>query len=528
MFYQYSIELDVDDNRAYTNGLCALENVRDIQWAVGMNAPYAAISNPATMQITLANNDGRYALDNPAALYYGKIFPGRLIRVRMMYNGTTVTMTELRITTTKEDFGEFILMPILVIHCEDKIRELLAFEYAPKLQQNVRVDEVLTELHKTARVVWPNNRGYFFIDVDSIDGPQLIYDVDDTDFEQAVTTLEWAGDHLGQTGQGNAQRLIRDLMKAEIFGMYFFQPRTGLYRFLNRHHATNAVSSYTLQTGGGYLTSAQPKRGLNPYGEGPLNRMVLDYMPRSTGATASILYSSDSVPFVMRANTTKKIRGRFFDPDNENARVGGVDVILPQDNVDITANSLEDGTGDDKVALLSISREIKASSIEFTIENKTAERIWVTKLQCRGTPLISFKKETIEARNVDSLHAYDPFEQNDSVILADESIVQAMGDMLVNLFGTPRLVLERITLALVDGTATHVLDAVQDLTIGDCITVQNTNQTHDKDYIIVGELHRANVSAGRHEVTYVLRAAEYNHLFMIDSSVIDGTDILDV
>lgn len=523
MVYQYSVELDVDDNRLYSSGLAKLENIRAIQWAAGMNAPYAHISNPATMQITLANSDGRYALDNPNALYYNKIFPGRLIRVRLTYNGSTVTMTELRITNTREDFGEFVLMPTLIIDCADKVKELLEFEYAPPLQQNVRADEALTELHKAARVVWPNNRSYFFIDVDSIGGTKLIYDLDDTDFDAAVTTLEWVGDHLGQAGQGNAQRLIRDLMKAEVFGLYFFQPRTGKYRFLNRHHATNAVSSTTFRTDG-YMTSAQTRRGLNPYGQGPLNRLTLDYMPRSTGTAASILYSSDSVPFVMRANTTKKIRGRFFDPDTENARVGGVDVILPQDGVDITANSAEDGSGTDKLSLLSISREIKASNIEFTIENNTAERIWITKLQCRGTPLISYKKETIEAQNVDSLYAYDPFEAHDSVILADESIVQAMGDMLVNLFAEPRLVLERVTLVVADAIAA----SVQTLTIGNCVTIQNINETHLKDYIIVGELHRANIAQGRHEVTYVLRAVEYTALFMVDSSVIDGTDVLDV
>src|SRR5688572_26101488 len=107
MSYTYSVELDIDDDRAYTNGLCKLQGVTAIDWVAGMNAPYAQISNPANMRISLSNHDGRYDLDNPSSLYYGQIHPGRLIRVRVTYNGVTETMTELRIVNVPETFGEF-------------------------------------------------------------------------------------------------------------------------------------------------------------------------------------------------------------------------------------------------------------------------------------------------------------------------------------------------------------------------------------------------------------------------------------
>lgn len=522
MIYDYSVELDINDDRAYTNGLCKLEGVTAIDWVAGMNAPYTAISNPANMRIVLSNQDGRYDLDNPNSLYYGAINPGRLIRVRITYNGVTATMTELRIATVSENFGEFVTMPTLQITCTDKIKELLDFEYAPILQQDVRTDEGLTELHKSTRVVWPNNRSYFFIDVDEVDGPQQIYDLDDIDFDEGQTTLEWLGDHLGQSGQGNAQRLIRDLLKAEVFGVYFFQPRTGMYRFLNRHHATNASSTATFSTQD--ITNAQPRRGINPYGMGPLNTLTLDYMPRAVGAVGAILYSSDSVPFQVRPNSTKKIRGRFFDPNVADARVGGVDVIPPQDNVDIIANRQEDGSGADVLNQLVVSHSIKASQIEYVIENPTAQPIYVTTLQVRGTPLISYKKEMVEARNVDSLHTYDAFEAHDALILADEDTVQTIGDMLVNLFGEPRMVLERVTLKV----AAAIAEDVQSLSMGDVTTIQNTNGTHVKDYMIMGEQHRVQIGGGLHEVTYVLRAVEYNNLFKIGSSLIDGTDVLDI
>ena len=524
MIYTYSVQLDVDDTRAYTNGLAELQNVMVLDWWAGMNQPYQNISNPAGMRITLANHDGRYSQDNSSAQYYSKLNPGRLIRVRMTYNGVTETMTELRITDVQETFGEFVTVPTIMITCSDKIKELLEYEYAPVLLQDARTDEGLTELHKTARVIYPNNRSYFFIDVDSIDGTKELYNLDDTDFEQGRTTIEFLGDHLGQGSQSSAQKLVRDLMKAEVFGLYFFQPRTGLYRFLNRLHAIQETSAAIFRTDDKYITTAQPVRGRNPYGMGPLNIMTIDYAARVQGAVGSVLYSSNAVPFYVQPNSTKKIRGRFFDPNADNARVGGIDVIPPQPQVDIIANNQEGGGGADRLADLNISHSIKASSIEFSINNPNTNRIWITTLQVRGTPLTLYSKETVEAKNVDSIYNYDAFEAHDSVILSDIDTIQSIADMLVNTFGTPRTTIEKVNITVSPDIAATVLT----LTMGSMITLKNVNETHDKEYLIMGELHRANVAQGKHEVGYILRAKETTSLFMIDTSSIDGTDVIDI
>lgn len=524
MVYQYKVQLDVDDTRAYTSGLCDLYGVTEVNWSAGMGVPYQQISTPAMLRIVLSNADGRYDIDDENSDYYGLIHPGRLIRVQSILEGVTVTMTELRIVDVQEVFGEFVLFPTLVITCQDKIKELLEFEYDAPLQQDVTTDEPITEIHRTAEVVWPNNRSYFFVDQDAIDGTKELYNLDDIDFQTGRTTLNWAGDALGQGGQSNAQRIIRDMLKAEIFGIYFFQPRTGMYRFLNRLHATDTAASVALRTDGNYLTQAQTSRGRNPYGLGPLNTMKINYIPRVVGTPSTIIYTADDVPIRLEPHTVKTIRARYYDPDNDDARIGAVDVIPLQRGVDITINRKANGSGQDALKRVAIQHEAQANVSIITLENTKNKRVYVTSLQVRGTPLITYQRKSVEARNDESFYRYDAFAADDTVVLENEETVQALANMLVNAFGEPRKVVERLSLVVTD----EIAETVQSLTIGDCVTVQNSNETHNQKYMIVGEQHRVQWAIGRHDVTYILRQAKITSLFMIDSSEIDGTDILDI
>ncbi len=525
MSYTYLVELDVDDNRAYSSGLAALENVTYLEWSAGMNQPYLSISNPALLRMTLNNKDGRYSQDDSSAAYYGLLHPGRLIRVRTIHNGTTETMTELRITDVSDTFGEFVLYPQVQIVCMDKIKELLSMEYYPPLQQDVRGDEVLTKIHETAEVVWPNNRSYFFIGEDSIDGVKQLYGGTDTDFDEALTVLDWVGDHLGQDKQGNAQRLIRDVLKAEVFGMYYFQPRTGMYCFRNRRHSKTTPLVTTFRTDGSYLTAAQTSNGRNPYGMGPLNKIELSYKPRSVGGVGAVLYANtNEIRIPVNIEKPKKIRGKFFDPDNENARVGGVDVIPPQRGIDYVANNQADGSGGDRTNDIIVSYTITGSSIEYVITNPTHPPVYMTTLQVRGTPLIAYKDEVVESQNDESFYSYDGFDASDSLIISDGETVQAIADMLVNLFGEPLKTIDRLSLVVSEEIAAYA----QVLTIGNKINVRNSNETHDADYIIMGEQHQIQIERGLHNVHYTLRAVDILSLFTIDTDVIDGRAVIDI
>ena len=528
--YTYTVEIDVDDDGLYGSGLALLDGVKSLSWRAGMMSPYDSISKESQLQIRLDNTDGRYSQEDTTALYYGVIVEGRLIRVRTIYNGTSVTMTELRIvrisSTAGDRAGEFRPMAEVRLVCTDLIKELLRYDYIAPLQQNVAADEVLNKLHDSAHVVWPSEKFYFFIDQDSIDGAKEIYHRDDTAFDVGNTSLEWVGDHLGRDNRAsNAQRLIRDLLLAEVYGIYFFQPRTGAYTFYNRLHSRQTSVTTIIDLADEAVTAITPVRGRNPFGVGAMNELTISYEPRQQGVEG-VVFTSDNVPIRVAASQTQTIRGKYRDPDNETASVGATDIIPLQRGVDFIGNESPDGTGTDYTRYIFISQNVGGSSIELVLyARKVGDPIYVTTLQARGTPLTVYNKETVISRDGDSIHAYGLQQQKMNLaLLGDHDLVQNIAAMLVSHFATPTNVIDNITLLVTDDNAV----TLQTLTIGDIVTIINSDNTHEKDYMIMSEQHAVNIAAGSHTVTYVTRNIDTSSIFTIDTSSIDGPDVLDL
>ncbi len=529
MIYTYSIDLDIDDDRTYTDGLAALVDVKGLRWSAGMLAPYDNIAASAELRVTLNNKSGRYSLDDTNALYYNKLLTGRLVRVQTTYQGTTVTMTELVIAEIEQSLGErpgeTNPEPEVVLICRDHIKQLLGYEYFPVLQQNVRPDEAFTKLHETANVVWPSEKFYIFVDVDSIDGTLNIYNTtEDTDFEQALTTLDWVGDHMARNKRHSAQVFIRDLLRSEVYGLYFFDPRTAIYRFYNRRHAAAQSVTTTFTTED--IVAASPSFGRNPFGRGPLNDLTMSYQPRQQGAVDSVIYSNQNVPFAMAAKSTRVIRGRFADPDNPDSRIGAVDVIQPVRGFDFIGNSESDGSGSDWTKFIIASFVRTATSVEYHFFiRKVGDPVYITTMQARGTPLVVYNEETVNSRDGLSIHSNGHYQESKSLVaVSDGDYAQRVADMYVNTFSTPRMAIDNCTIGVRETNA----GAVQTLTIGQRITVSNRDEVHNRDYVVVGEKHLADVENGLHQVGYVLRPLDTTATFLIDTSLIDSLDVIDI
>ena len=522
--YTYRVQLDIDDDRAYTHGLADLtDTVKSPQWSSGMVSPYDQISAPAEMVLTLNNGDGRYDIYNSSADYYQLLEVGRLIRVQTIYNGTTITMTELLIRNVMPQIGEFLSEPQVMVTCSDKMRQLLGYEYYPKLQQNVRIDEALTALHEQAAIPWPSEKFYFYLDQDALDGPKQLYDVSsDTDFEQAQTTLTWVGDHQARQRRHVAQVFIRDILRAEVYGFYFFQPRTAKYRFLNRLHAAGESSQATFTTQD--ALAAPMSHGKHSLGNGSLNDLTVRYEPRQQGTIDSVIYVNQNVPFSIAARSTRIVRGRFHDPDNQTTRIGASNVRPPVPQVDITANSESDGSGEDWLKFVITSYFITATSIEFTLfVRKVGDPVYITKLQARGRPLIVYNEESVQARDGTSVHGYghNPFQLSLATV-SDGDFAQDVADAYMHSFKTPTSYLDSLMIRVQDEQAADV----QTLTIGDVITVHNADSSHNNDYLIVGEFHNVDTQGGWHDVRYTLRPKDTATIFTLDSSKLDGPHIL--
>lgn len=89
----------------------------------------------------------------------------------------------------------------------------------------------------------------------------------------------------------------------------------------------------------------------------------------------------------------------YRDPEQQAARVGGVDMITPVAITDYTFNGAADGSGSDLTADLSIVAAFGGNGVRFTVTNAGTVAGYITKLQARGTGLYDYENLISEIDN---------------------------------------------------------------------------------------------------------------------------------
>lgn len=527
MFY-YKILLDVQRDYSFVGIGQAYSDItsraKRMAFQYGMATAYDYLGSPAYLELTLDNSDGAFLLEQPSAAYYGKVRRGTMVRVQMSTDGSTWTnMTTLKIQE---------IMPVFVfdgshevtLKCSDIMSDFLNKDFVAPLQTNVTTDAVLTKAHTGAAAIWPYESYYQFIGHTSIgDGRAPFYGADWIDFETGETTFPFYGDNLDR-GQGTKlQQYIKDAVQAEIFGMYFFSPRSETFKFLSRYHASDTAVSWN-------VTSSIMDAPKYTYGRDLVNDFALAYYPRAIGAEGTVLYESDNLPITLAALETKRIVVRYRDPANETASVGALEIIEPVRGTDIIANTQSDGSGNTVGARLVVTIIKGASSSEIILSNRRNKPTYITTLQLRGTPLTTYNREQVFAINDDSIFGdgADETTGNDRksgfeniYAISNADFAQAYANYKVSAFGQPQQVIEKLVIP-VNPSDLDTQAKVLSKTVGDVINVVDSYTGHDMDYMIVGEAHTASPNTYLHTVTYTLRPTNRASLFTLDESTYGG------
>jgi hypothetical protein len=500
-----------------------------LSWQFGLGSPYDYISNAAYLQLTIDNSDGAFLLEQPSADYYGYLRRGTLVRVQMSRNAATWTnMVTLKIEEINPIFVADGSHEV-TIKCTDIMAEFLNKDFIAPLQTDVTTDEIITKAHTGAAAIWPYESYYQFIGHTSIgDGKAPFYGPDWIDFEVGETTFPFYGDNLDK-GQGTKlQQYIKDAVQAEVFGIYYFSPKEEKFKFLSRYHASDTAVSWN-------VTSSIMDIPKYTSGRDLVNEFTLAYYPRAQGSSGTVLYQSDSVPIKIAQNSFKRITARYRDVGNENSSVGALEVLGIVKDTDITVNGLADGTGNNVVSFVDITLVKGAASSEIIIANRREVRpVYVTFLQLRGTPLTTYNREQVTAVNDDSNYGLGDDESTGNSrkagfeninAISDATFAENYANYKVNVFGEPAQAIEKLVIPVKpydDDTQSKVLSK----TIGDVINVVDSYTGHDKDYMIVGEMHSANPSNYLHTVTYTLRPTSRGSLFLLDTSLSNDGDVL--
>lgn len=496
----------------------------------GALSAYDAIAASSYMEIKLSNANGDFNLQDSTSKYYGKLRRGTLVKAQASLNGSNwTTLSVLKISdiipvySMKGDHD-------VILKCSDVLKGFLNQDFVAPLQTNVRIDEILDAIHATAKAIYPYESYYQFFGHSSIGDGRSPFDGGVwADFETAETTLPFYGDNLDR-GQGvKAGQYIKDAVQAEIFGLYWFSPRSERFRFLSRYHASDTAISW-------YLNTTITDVPVYSYARDLVNDFALGYFPRAIGAANSVLWASDNVPFQLNAQETRRIAVKYRDPNQASASVGALVVDDLIRGVDFIANSEADGSGTDWTHFLTVTLLKGTATSEIVFYNrKIGDPAYITTLQVKGTPITAYNKEIAYGYNDDSIvgEGDNPDLGNDRAsssetlfAISDIDFAQAYADFKVNAFGDPLYVIEHLTIPV---KSDDIVTQTQVLTrsIGDVINFTDPANAHDLDYMIVGESHSITpqTTPPTHTVVYTLRPTNRGGLFILDESTYGGGDI---
>jgi hypothetical protein len=318
--------------------------------------------------VILDNSDGRYDPYNSSSPLYPNVLPGRFIRIRQFYSGTTYPVFHGKIKNiipfnTSQDQR-------VRIEFEDGLRLLQAFDSSIAIEQNLDIDDAIGMVLDEAS--WPTLYG------------RNIEDASD------VLSYWWAND--------KAVTEIQRLTDAELGT--FFVAADGNATFYSRHHS--ATAALTLDSGNFLKEIEQPQ----PW-EVVRNIVRVIAHPRVLRATSDLWTIQDKP--LLAAGDSLTVWATY---QYNNNTVPAINVIEPVATTDYTANTQEDGGGVNLTASFSITTFTDfGQTAKIVIRNNHGSLAgYITLLKVRG----------------DAVDAPDP-----SLLIQEDTASQALYDKQV-------------------------------------------------------------------------------------------------
>lgn len=215
------------------------------------------------------------------------------------------------------------------------------------------------------------------------------------------------------------------------------------------------------------------------------------------------LSTSQDNPIIVKAGETAEYFFNFEDP------VTNIDTI---DSYIFNANS--DGSGADLTVYVNITNVyLFAKAVKITFDNTGTNNAYLTAMQVYGTPALVVRTIRYTASDNDSIADFGvvKYEIDNGYVQTNEN-AEAIAETIVNYYGTYGSVIE---------VQTKGNPALQ---IGDCIYVDLDNYTGNYNIIKTVDIY----DDGSYTQRLTMRKARTANWFIIDTSVLDGTDVLDI
>lgn len=490
MTTNWKIQIDWDRDGDFTTTIDDMtQRVIGGDWALGMRRPYQDTADSAVMNLTLRNDDGLLSPENTSSPLYGKINPQTPIRVvtndgtteRVMWTGWVQALTP-----SVGKYGE----RLIEITAHGPRGFYTATETKIELQENKRTDEIIAQL--VAEVVYPPKMAGMFIlgvpgHTELGETTRLGEAGGASNLETGQLTLGYAADNWvrqgGYTNQANTgydvYRGIRDIVAAER-GRFFFD-REGAAVFWNRHHTQLAIDPVK-------ATLDDTMQGMDYVYAGAdhlKNEIVVIAHPRTISESdQEVLWELGSGVIRVKAaegNNPAEAREIYAAYKDENdTRVGAKDVT-------VTDIEYEDGyTGP-----VTVEIDERANGALLKLTNTGTKDALVKKLIVRGRKIVDRGRLEATANDGISQGRYGRRTLRLNLSSLDNlDDAQYIADYELTRRSTPRGMVTSVVLKshAFNGGNQHA--AQLDVTIGDRVTITETQTGHSDTYIVIGESHQ--------------------------------------
>lgn len=494
----WTIAIDWDRNNNYTDTYDNVTSrVISAKWGLGARMPYAEVANESTLDLTLDNSDKRFSSEYASSPIFGKVVPQRPVRIQSNDGATTRTHWVGWIDTIQPKVGRYGERTVQIT-AVGAMQFLKAAETHLTLQQDKRTDAIIADLIK--EVVLPpalSGSAWILGRENSSNLGISTYLADNTPYSELDTgtlTLGMAADNWVREGgfsdvsQTNfdVYHAISDITAAE-HGKFLFD-REGKALFWNRHHLLQGGTP--VATFNDAMTDmAYSYAGIDEC----KNEVIVVCHPRTISTvTTDVLWELGDAIIRVDGSKPRTISIKYEDENKQ--RVGAKEVS-------VTDLEFESGS-----ATVAVVEQANGADLTFTSANPSGAVI--TKCIVRGRKITDSGEIEAKATDTNSIIDFGRRTMRLNLPSIDNlDDAQYIADFERDRRGQPRGAVQAVTVAShgKNGGNRHTDQLAR--TLGDLITVAETQTGHNANYYIIGEAHELTNGANLWKTTWYLEPA---------------------
>lgn len=493
----WTIAIDWDRNGNFTGTYDDVTSyVISAEWVLGIQRSYQDCADNSVLKLVLNNADKRFSPENGSSPIAGKILPFRPAQIQSNDGTTTRTHWVGWVETIQPTVGRYGERQVQIVG-SGALQFFKAAESKLSLQENKTTDQILAELIKEVVVPPSLAQAWILGQVGNSEVGATTYLADTTAYSTLDTgklTLGMAADNwVTDGGPSNISKNafdvyqgIQDIVAAE-HGRFLFD-RSGKAIFWNRHHLLQgATSAATFNDT--MVDMAYTYAGIDRI----KNEVIVNCHPRTiTANTDNVLWDLGDAVIRVDAGQTRELYVKYAD--TEGKRTGAKDVTV----TDVTFQS---GT-----ASAAVTASANGATLKFT--NSGTEPAIVSGCKVRGRKIVDAGQMEAKAIDNSSIISFGRRSLRLNLPSIDNlEQAQYIADFERDRRKSPKGEVNTITVAShgKNGGSQHAHQLAR--TLGDMITVTETQTGHSENYFIIGEAHELTDSATFYKTTWYLEIA---------------------